>query len=153
MIEFVVERYGEFVLLRPTTSGANWLLWAAGPILFLLALGTGAMYLRNRATAAPSTEAALSEAERETILQALEEAIGDLRARQERVGKHLVELMGDPPSALAEMMGSGKPEIVHVHPSRVVVRFNGADDEGFREELGRQLAKRVGRDVAVEVCP
>ena len=30
-MDFIVDRYGEYVLLRPTASGANWVLWAAGP--------------------------------------------------------------------------------------------------------------------------
>ncbi|MEP5152980.1 cytochrome c-type biogenesis protein [Planktotalea sp.] len=47
-IAFIVERYGEFVLLRPTVTGSNWLLWAAGPLMLLLAGGIGFFYLRGR---------------------------------------------------------------------------------------------------------
>ena len=32
---FIVDRYGEFVLLSPTASGANLLLWLAGPMMLL----------------------------------------------------------------------------------------------------------------------
>ena len=46
---FIVDRYGEYVLLRPTTSGSNWLLWAAGPLMLLMAGGMGVFYLRGRA--------------------------------------------------------------------------------------------------------
>ncbi|MDU8911488.1 cytochrome c-type biogenesis protein [Aestuariicoccus sp. MJ-SS9] len=73
VIAFVVERYGEFVLLNPTTDGWNWLLWAAGPLLFLTALGTGAVYIRGRATATATTEAGLSEAEKERLRKILEQ--------------------------------------------------------------------------------
>ena len=52
VLDFVVERYGEYVLMKPTTTGANKLLWATGPILFILAGLTGFMYLRRRSTAA-----------------------------------------------------------------------------------------------------
>jgi len=52
VLDFVVERYGEYVLMKPTTSGANKLLWATGPVLFILAGLTGFMYLRRRSTAA-----------------------------------------------------------------------------------------------------
>jgi len=48
VVDFIVDRYGEFVLLKPTTGGWNWLLWATGPALFLIALGVGAGYLRRR---------------------------------------------------------------------------------------------------------
>lgn len=63
VVDFVVARYGEFVLLRPTVSGANWLLYAAGPLMLLLAGGLGWTYLRGRAGAVAPQEAALTEAE------------------------------------------------------------------------------------------
>ena len=37
VVAFIVDRYGEFVLLQPTFGGANLLLWIAGPLM----LGTG----------------------------------------------------------------------------------------------------------------
>lgn len=52
VVDFFVERYGEFVLMTPRTSGSNWVLWAAGPLMFLLAMGIGFGYLRGRSTAA-----------------------------------------------------------------------------------------------------
>lgn len=63
VLDFVVERYGEYVLMKPTTGGANLLLWGAGPILFLLAAGGAALYLRRRA-AAPEPGVALSDEEK-----------------------------------------------------------------------------------------
>jgi cytochrome c-type biogenesis protein CcmH len=45
---FIVDRYGEYVLLKPTTGGSNLILWIAGPAM----LGAGgliaALYLRRR---------------------------------------------------------------------------------------------------------
>ncbi len=70
-VDYIVERYGEFVLLRPTTGGWNWLLWATGPILFLLAMGMGALYIRGRAQAPAPTEAGLTEAERKRLEEIL----------------------------------------------------------------------------------
>lgn len=52
VLDFVVERYGEYVLMKPTTEGANKLLWATGPVLFILAALTGLAYLRRRSNAA-----------------------------------------------------------------------------------------------------
>lgn len=51
VIDFVVDRYGEYVLLQPRAAGANWLLWAAGPIMLLIAGGMALVFLRKRATA------------------------------------------------------------------------------------------------------
>ncbi len=33
---FIVERYGEYVLLNPTFSGSSILLWISGPLIFIL---------------------------------------------------------------------------------------------------------------------
>lgn len=62
-VDFIVARYGEFVLLNPTVTGANWLLWGAGPLMLLLAGGGGFIYLRGRSRATPVTETPLSDAE------------------------------------------------------------------------------------------
>lgn len=47
-LDFMVSRYGEFVLLRPDTSGANIILWLAAPALFLIALGIGWSTIRSK---------------------------------------------------------------------------------------------------------
>jgi cytochrome c-type biogenesis protein CcmH len=67
VVDYIVARYGEFVLLRPTTGGWNWLLWASGPALFVIALGMGLSYVRRRAAADPVTEDGLSEDERKRL--------------------------------------------------------------------------------------
>jgi cytochrome c-type biogenesis protein CcmH len=38
VVDFIVDRYGEFVLLKPTFSPHTLLLWLATPALFVLAL-------------------------------------------------------------------------------------------------------------------
>ena len=73
VVDFVVERYGEFVLLKPVTRGWNWLLWAAGPLLFAAALGGGLIYLRRRETAPALAEAGLTEEERARLKDLLGE--------------------------------------------------------------------------------
>lgn len=47
-VDFIVARYGEYVLLKPNTNGANLILWIAGPLMLLVALGIGAGYVRKR---------------------------------------------------------------------------------------------------------
>jgi cytochrome c-type biogenesis protein CcmH len=71
VIDYVVARYGEFVLFRPTGQGANLILWLAGPALLLTGLAGAAVYLRRR-RAAPEAAAPLSEDEKarlETLLK------------------------------------------------------------------------------------
>lgn len=47
-VNFIVDRYGEYVLLNPRRTGSTLLLWGAGPLMLLLA-GIGALlYLRRR---------------------------------------------------------------------------------------------------------
>ncbi len=70
-IDFIVDRYGEYVLLRPTVTGSNWLLWAAGPLMLLLASAIGFGYLRSRAGAAEQEVAALSETEKTRLAELL----------------------------------------------------------------------------------
>ena len=48
VLAFLVDRYGEFVLLRPTAAGANLVLWISAPVMLLLALVTAFVYLRRR---------------------------------------------------------------------------------------------------------
>ena len=48
VINYIVDRYGEYVLLKPTLTGANKLLWIAGPAMLLLALGFGIGFVRRR---------------------------------------------------------------------------------------------------------
>lgn len=61
VMRYITDRYGEFVLLRPNTRGANLLLWLAGPLLLLIGLFLGFRMVRGRAKAAVSE--ALSEDE------------------------------------------------------------------------------------------
>lgn len=51
VVAFIVERYGEYVLLEPTKDGTNLALWLAAPTLFLIAMGSAFVYLRRRETA------------------------------------------------------------------------------------------------------
>ncbi|MFP7672785.1 cytochrome c-type biogenesis protein CcmH [Marivita sp. S0852] len=73
VLDFLVERYGEFVLLMPRTDGWNMILWLSGPVLFLIALGVGTSYIRGRANAVTPTEAALSEAEKKRLEELLKD--------------------------------------------------------------------------------
>lgn len=67
VIDYVTDRYGEYVLLKPTTGGANWLLWAAGPLLLIGGLGIGGVYIARRARAGAASEDTLSDAEKRRL--------------------------------------------------------------------------------------
>ena len=48
IIDFVVSRYGEFVLLKPRLLPQTWLLWFATPLVLLAALGVIVLGYRRR---------------------------------------------------------------------------------------------------------
>lgn len=69
---FMVERYGDFVLYRPPVKPITWLLWI-GPFVILLAGIIGLMiYLRHRNQSVPSTT--LSEEDNRRIDALLQDA-------------------------------------------------------------------------------
>ena len=69
IMEFVVSRYGEFVLLKPRLDGETLLLWGT-PFAVLLIAGAALILRRRRAETAPETP--LSEAERQALQKAME---------------------------------------------------------------------------------
>ncbi|MFT3857172.1 MAG: cytochrome c-type biogenesis protein CcmH [Aquabacterium sp.] len=46
--DFMVSRYGEFVLYRPPVNRHTWLLWGGPAVLLLLGAGLAAAYWRER---------------------------------------------------------------------------------------------------------
>jgi cytochrome c-type biogenesis protein CcmH len=75
ILDFIVERYGEFALLRPRVNGHNVLLWGA-PILVLLG---GALWLltRRRPHIAMNVQAPLDADEEAALQNALSSFQGD----------------------------------------------------------------------------
>lgn len=73
VLDFVVERYGEYVLMTPKTNGANIILWAVGPVLFLTALLGGVLYTRRRTRTGASNSTALSDEEQARLNAILKE--------------------------------------------------------------------------------
>ncbi len=65
VVDYLVSRFGEYVLLTPRADGVNLLLWWAAPVLFLGGLGIAALYLRGRRND-PAPEG-LSAAEKERL--------------------------------------------------------------------------------------
>ena len=65
--DYLVDRYGEFVLLKPRFSLANAFLWASGPVLLILGGIAAVLYLRARRPEAERAEAPLSPEEQAEI--------------------------------------------------------------------------------------
>ncbi len=65
VVDYLVSRFGEYVLLTPRADGVNLVLWSAAPVLFLGGLGIAAVYLRGRREQPTPEE--LSDAEKERL--------------------------------------------------------------------------------------
>ncbi|WP_108263135.1 cytochrome c-type biogenesis protein [Mangrovicoccus ximenensis] len=73
VIDFVVDRYGEYVLLRPTLTGANVILWIAGPVLLVAGLGIGFAFQRRNRLSRDTAPEALSAEETARLKAILED--------------------------------------------------------------------------------
>lgn len=69
-IAFIVDRYGEYVLLNPTAKGVNLILWLAGPAMLIAGLATATLYLRRRRTSV-TPDAPLTENESKRLAEIL----------------------------------------------------------------------------------
>lgn len=58
-VDYLVARYGEFILFRPEAKGVNLVLWLAGPAMLIVAVAGAGLYLRRRSrlAAAPALSA------------------------------------------------------------------------------------------------
>lgn len=73
VVAYVVARYGEYVLMRPTMTGGNILLWVAPLVLMLAGGALSLVYIRRRAAAPAPAEAALSPEEEARLADLLKE--------------------------------------------------------------------------------
>ena len=64
VMDYIVVRYGEYVLLRPNGLGINLVLWLAGPVLFLIAFA-GLFSVQRRSKRNALTEGLSEEEEKE----------------------------------------------------------------------------------------
>ena len=70
-IAYIVDRYGEYVLLNPTSKGANLILWIAGPFMLVLGGGIAFAYVRRRRGLNEPTAEALSAEEEKRLAEIL----------------------------------------------------------------------------------
>ena len=68
-IAFLVDRYGEYVLLNPPATGVNILLWIAGPVMLMAGVGIAFATFRRRGQAAAEALSAEEEARLREILK------------------------------------------------------------------------------------
>lgn len=69
VIEFLVARYGEFVLFDPPKTGINLVLWLAGPVMLLAGGAIAVAAMRRRKGTAEDTLTAEEQARLDQILK------------------------------------------------------------------------------------
>ena len=68
-VDYIVARYGEFVLLNPPAGGSSLLLWLAGPAMLVAGLAIALTALRRTAT--PETPPELSDEDKARLEEIL----------------------------------------------------------------------------------
>lgn len=76
--DYLVQRYGDFILYRPPLTSMTALVWF-GPLIFLV-LGAGTLIFNLRRRRARVTVAPLSEDEQARVKKLLNEGTGDSKA-------------------------------------------------------------------------
>ncbi|MBF9033419.1 cytochrome C biogenesis protein CcdA [Rhodobacterales bacterium HKCCE2091] len=69
VVAYVVDRYGEFVLLMPRASGANWVPILAPVVLVLVGGGVAAAFVRRQSRQPAAPDPGLTEEERARIAE------------------------------------------------------------------------------------
>lgn len=73
VVDYVVDRYGEYVLFRPRFSAFNAALWFSGPVFLLIGGGLALAFIRRRSRAPDPPPPGLTEEERRRLARLTEE--------------------------------------------------------------------------------
>ncbi|WP_103255907.1 cytochrome c-type biogenesis protein [Tabrizicola aquatica] len=69
VVDYIVARYGEFVLFNPRPEGSNLILWLAGPALLLAGVGVAVAAARRRRVVPETALTAEEEARLKDLLR------------------------------------------------------------------------------------
>lgn len=72
-VDFIVDRYGEFVLLKPRMTRANAILYLVGPALLVFGALIALLYLRRRSRKGQEATPILSKAEADRLSELLQD--------------------------------------------------------------------------------
>ena len=67
VLKFIVDRYGEFVLLKPSSNGSNLILWLSGPLMLLIALIISFSFIKANQKLKRNTIIGLSDEEKREL--------------------------------------------------------------------------------------
>ena len=67
VLNFIVDRYGEFALLKPRSDGFNLILWLSGPLMLLIALIISFSFIKSNYNSKGGSTAVLSDHEKREL--------------------------------------------------------------------------------------
>jgi cytochrome c-type biogenesis protein CcmH len=73
VLKFIVDRYGEFVLLNPSSNGSNLILWLSGPLMLLIALIISFSFIKANQKLKLNTIIGLSDEEKRELEKIIRE--------------------------------------------------------------------------------
>ena len=73
VLKFIVDRYGEFVLLNPSSNGSNLILWLSGPLMLLIALIISFSFIKANQKLKRNTIIGLSDEEKSELEKIIRE--------------------------------------------------------------------------------
>jgi cytochrome c-type biogenesis protein CcmH len=75
-IQFLVDRYGDFILLKPPVEPVTYVLWFGPPLVLAIALGGIALHVRRRRATGEDVPVPLTEDERRRLAAMLRDGEG-----------------------------------------------------------------------------
>jgi len=73
VLNFIVDRYGEFALLKPRSDGFNLILWLSGPLMLLIALIISFTFISSKQKSKRHITTGLSEHEKKELSKIVNE--------------------------------------------------------------------------------
>ena len=67
VLKFIVDRYGEFALLKPRSDGSNLILWLSGPLMLLIALIISFSFIKSSYNTKRGSSTVLSNHEKSEL--------------------------------------------------------------------------------------
>lgn len=73
VLNFIVDRYGEFALLKPRSDGLNLILWLSGPLMLLIALIISFTFISSKQKSKRHITTGLSDHEKKELSKIVNE--------------------------------------------------------------------------------
>ena len=73
VLNFIVDRYGEFALLKPRSDGLNLILWLSGPLMLLIALLISFSFIKSSYNPKCNCTKGLSDYEKRELTKIISE--------------------------------------------------------------------------------